>query len=153
GGTWTDTTRSGVGNGYPGGRGSSSSPLTNADIQNEVSAALAVVSSGLRHLATIVFGVIADDNEMTHRETRQLIRKRPNLVGLGSKLAEEPLQEICRTHQPMQADIELVESEAQLDILCQQPHDIGLKLAPRRPKGSQALKSFRPRWRVKDGVG
>ena len=40
GGTWTDTTNSGVGNGYPGGRGTSGSPLTDADIQNEVSAAL-----------------------------------------------------------------------------------------------------------------
>jgi uncharacterized repeat protein (TIGR01451 family) len=40
GGTWTDTTSSGVGNGYPGGRGTSASPLTRTDVQNEVSAAL-----------------------------------------------------------------------------------------------------------------
>src|SRR5262249_13930667 len=30
-----------------------------------------VVSSGLRHLAAIVFGVIPNDNQMEHRQTRQ----------------------------------------------------------------------------------
>lgn len=41
GGTWTDTANSGIGNGYPGGRGTAANALTRADIENEVAAALA----------------------------------------------------------------------------------------------------------------
>src|SRR6266496_1937760 len=98
-----------------------------------------VVSSSLRHLAAIVFRVVSDDNEMEQRETGQLIRERPNLIRFGAELAEEPFQQIRRTYQWMQADVELVEGQAQPDILRQQPHDLGLKLAPGRPKGGQAL--------------
>ena len=49
-----------------------------------------VVSFGLRHLATIVFGVVSDDNEMEYCQTCQLIRERPNLIRFGAELAEEP---------------------------------------------------------------
>lgn len=41
GGTWTDTGSSNVGNGYPSGRGTVAHPLTDQDIRDEVSAALA----------------------------------------------------------------------------------------------------------------
>jgi len=53
-----------------------------------------VVSSSLRHLAAIVFGVIPDDNEMKHRETGQLIWERPNLIRFGAELTEKAFQQI-----------------------------------------------------------
>jgi hypothetical protein len=73
------------------------------------------VSSGLRHLSAIVFGVVSDDNEMKHRETSQLIWERPNLIRFGAELAEEAFQQVRRTHQSMKTDVELIEGEALLD--------------------------------------
>ena len=54
-----------------------------------------VVSSSLRHLAAIVFGVVSDDNEMEQRETRQLIREGTNLIRFGAELAEEAFEQIA----------------------------------------------------------
>src|SRR6266508_5561715 len=48
-----------------------------------------ILSSSLRHLSAIVFGVVSDDNEMEYRETAHLIRERANLIGFGAKLAKE----------------------------------------------------------------
>ncbi len=52
-----------------------------------------ILSSSLRHLSAIVFGVVSDDNEMEYRETAHLIRERANLIGFGAKLAKEPFQQ------------------------------------------------------------
>src|SRR5215208_5475374 len=50
----------------------------------------------------------------------------------------------------MEADIELVEGEVQLDILRQQPHDLGLQPTPGRPKARQTLLGLCPRRRLKN---
>src|SRR5262245_2371522 len=50
----------------------------------------------------------------------------------------------------MQAGIELVEGEVQLDIFRQQPHHLALKLAPGRLNSGQTLKRFLARWRLED---
>ncbi len=52
----------------------------------------------------------------------------------------------------MEATIELLEGQAQRDILRQQPHDCTLKRTPRRAKAGQTLKGFRPCWCRKDRV-
>jgi site-specific DNA recombinase len=67
-------------------------------------------------------------------------------------LRKSYFQQVRGADQRMQRDVELVEGQTQFDILRQQPHDLGFKLAPPRPKGGQVLKGLRPRWRFEDGV-
>ena len=57
-------------------------------------AALLVVSSGFRQLATIMLGVITNNDQVKERETGALIREGADLIRLGPELAEEPLQEV-----------------------------------------------------------
>ena len=59
-----------------------------------LSCAERVMSSGFRHLPTIVFGVVPHHDQVEERQARQFIREGANLIRLGAKLTKEPLQEV-----------------------------------------------------------
>jgi hypothetical protein len=56
--------------------------------------ALGVVSSGFRGWPSIMFGVIADDDQVKDDQITQIIGKGANLIGFGAKLAEKPFQKV-----------------------------------------------------------
>ena len=53
-----------------------------------------VVSSGFRGLTAIMFGIIANDNQVKDDQATELVGKGANLIGFGAKLAKEPFQQI-----------------------------------------------------------
>ena len=63
---------------------------------------IVVVSSGFRHRPTVVFGVIAYDDEVKDGEAGGLVGERANLVGFGAKRAKEAFQEVGRADQVME---------------------------------------------------
>lgn len=52
------------------------------------------MSSGFRHRATVVLGVVAQDDEVKDLGAGGFIREDANLVSLDVELAEEALQEV-----------------------------------------------------------
>jgi RHS repeat-associated protein len=53
-----------------------------------------VVSSSFRASSAIMFGIIADDNQVKDDERTELIGKGPDLVRFGAELAKEPFQQV-----------------------------------------------------------
>ena len=53
-----------------------------------------VVSSGFRGLAPIMFGIIANDDQVKDHQAAEVIGKSANFIGFGAKLAEEAFQEV-----------------------------------------------------------
>jgi hypothetical protein len=53
-----------------------------------------IVSSSLRGFAAIMFGIIADDNQVKDDQTTELVGKRANLIRFGAKLPKETFEQI-----------------------------------------------------------
>jgi hypothetical protein len=56
--------------------------------------ALPIVSSSLRGFAAIMFGIIADDDQVEDDQTTELVGKRTNLIRFGAKLPKEAFEQI-----------------------------------------------------------
>jgi hypothetical protein len=57
-------------------------------------AAIVVVSSGFRGLPAIMFGIIANDDQVKDDQATHIIGKGANFIGFGAKLAEEAFQQV-----------------------------------------------------------
>jgi hypothetical protein len=55
---------------------------------------LVIVSPSLRGFAAIMFGIIADDNQVEDDQTTELIGKGSNLIRFGAKLPKEAFEQI-----------------------------------------------------------
>ena len=53
-----------------------------------------VVSSSFRGLPTIMFRIIANDNQVKDDQTTDVVGKGPDFVRFGAKLAEEAFQQV-----------------------------------------------------------
>ena len=63
------------------------------DMQQQLTLGV-VVSSGFRGSPTIMFGIIADDDQVKDDQGTQFIRKGTYLVGLGAELTKKAFQQI-----------------------------------------------------------
>ncbi len=53
-----------------------------------------VVSSSFRGVAPVMFGIIADDNQVKDHQATDVVGKGPHFVRFGAKLAEEAFQQV-----------------------------------------------------------
>ena len=53
-----------------------------------------VVSSSFRGLPAIMFGIIANDDQVKDHQATQVIGKDANFIGFGAKLTEEAFQHV-----------------------------------------------------------
>ena len=77
-----------------------------------------------------MLGVVADDDEVKDRETGGFIRERANLVGLGTELAEEALQQVRGADQRMEALVKRIKVQAGVKVQAQTPYHLRFARAP-----------------------